>query len=49
MGGPSYSVTAHAHDTNHRDIRVDRLREKLGNARFVATVSEATSITWSPW
>jgi colanic acid/amylovoran biosynthesis glycosyltransferase len=39
MGGPTYSVTAHAKDIYHSDVRVDRLREKLGAASFVATVS----------
>jgi colanic acid/amylovoran biosynthesis glycosyltransferase len=39
MGGPSYSVTAHAKDIYHGDIREDRLRDKLLNATFVATVS----------
>ena len=41
MGGPSYSVTAHAKDIYHRDVRVDRLRERLSSAAFVATVSAA--------
>jgi colanic acid/amylovoran biosynthesis glycosyltransferase len=41
MGGPTYSVTAHAKDIYHREVRVERLREKLGGASFVATVSEA--------
>jgi glycosyltransferase involved in cell wall biosynthesis len=41
MGGPSYSVTAHAKDIYHREVRVDRLREKLWSALFVATVSPA--------
>lgn len=40
MGGPSYSVTAHAKDIYHVDVRNDRLREKLLNATFVATVSQ---------
>jgi len=40
MGGPGYSVTAHAKDIWHRDARRDGLRDKLGHARFVATVSE---------
>jgi len=40
MGGPSYSVTTHAKDIYHRDVRWERLRERLGGARFVATVSE---------
>ena len=41
MGGPSYSVTVHAKDIYHRDVRVDHLRDKLAPARFVATVSQA--------
>jgi colanic acid/amylovoran biosynthesis glycosyltransferase len=41
MGGPSYSVTAHAKDIYHRDVRIDHLRDKLACAEFVATVSEA--------
>jgi glycosyltransferase involved in cell wall biosynthesis len=41
MGGPPYSVTAHAKDIWHRDARADGLVDKLGHARFVATVSEA--------
>ncbi len=40
MGGPTYSVTAHAKDIYHEDVRADDLRRKLGDARFVATVSE---------
>jgi colanic acid/amylovoran biosynthesis glycosyltransferase len=43
MEGPSYSVTAHAKDIYHEGIRRDRLRDKLINASFVATVSEANS------
>jgi colanic acid/amylovoran biosynthesis glycosyltransferase len=39
MGGPSYSVTAHAKDIYHADVSADRLREKLRPAAFVATVS----------
>jgi colanic acid/amylovoran biosynthesis glycosyltransferase len=39
MGGPTYSVTAHAKDIYHSDVRIDRLREKLSAASFVATVS----------
>jgi colanic acid/amylovoran biosynthesis glycosyltransferase len=39
MGGPSYSVTAHAKDIYHSDVRHDRLRQKLCQASFVATVS----------
>jgi colanic acid/amylovoran biosynthesis glycosyltransferase len=41
MGGPTYSVTAHAKDIYHREVRVERLRNKLANATFVATVSPA--------
>jgi colanic acid/amylovoran biosynthesis glycosyltransferase len=41
MGGPTYSVTAHAKDIYHRQVRTDRLREKLSSATFVATVSAA--------
>ncbi len=41
MGGPSYSVTAHAKDIYHQDVRLDHLRDKLADAAFVATVSRA--------
>lgn len=41
MGGPTYSVTAHAKDIYHQEVRRDHLREKLSSATFVATVSEA--------
>jgi colanic acid/amylovoran biosynthesis glycosyltransferase len=41
MGGPSYSLTTHAKDIYHEDVRLDHLREKLAPARFVATVSKA--------
>jgi colanic acid/amylovoran biosynthesis glycosyltransferase len=41
MGGPSYSVTAHAKDIWQEEISVAHLRDKLAQARFVATVSEA--------
>jgi glycosyltransferase involved in cell wall biosynthesis len=41
MGGPSYSVTTHAKDIYHVDVRLDHLRDKLASARFVATVSNA--------
>jgi glycosyltransferase involved in cell wall biosynthesis len=40
LGGPPYSVTAHAKDIWHREARPDALRDKLGSARFVATVSQ---------
>lgn len=40
LGGPTYSVTAHAKDIYHCDVDPDRLVEVLGSARFVATVSE---------
>jgi colanic acid/amylovoran biosynthesis glycosyltransferase len=43
MGGPTYSVTAHAKDIYADGIRRDRLREKLVEASFVATVSEANA------
>jgi colanic acid/amylovoran biosynthesis glycosyltransferase len=41
MGGPTYSVTAHAKDIYHRRVRTDRLRDKLSSAAFVATVCSA--------
>jgi glycosyltransferase involved in cell wall biosynthesis len=41
MGGPTYSVTAHAKDIYHEAVRPDRLREKLAAATFVATVTTA--------
>src|SRR5918998_1286476 len=41
MGGPGYSVTAHAKDIYHEEVRVEHLRDKLVPARFVAAVSEA--------
>jgi colanic acid/amylovoran biosynthesis glycosyltransferase len=41
MGGPSYSVTTHAKDIYHREVRPDHLRDKLAPARFVTTVSRA--------
>jgi glycosyltransferase involved in cell wall biosynthesis len=44
MNGPPYSVTAHAKDIYHRQARPSRLRQKLGEASFVATVSEANRI-----
>ena len=40
MGGPTYSVTTHAKDIYHEDVRHDDLRNKLAGALFVATVSE---------
>jgi glycosyltransferase involved in cell wall biosynthesis len=40
MGGPTYSVTAHAKDIYHEQVKHDDLRRKLGSALFVATVSE---------
>jgi colanic acid/amylovoran biosynthesis glycosyltransferase len=40
MDGPTYSVTAHAKDIWHSEVRADHLRDKLGHATFVATVSE---------
>ncbi len=41
MGGPGYSVTAHAKDIWHSEVRLDHLVDKLAPAMFVATVSEA--------
>jgi glycosyltransferase involved in cell wall biosynthesis len=41
MGGPNYSVTAHAKDIYHHEVRADQLAATLGAAMFVATVSEA--------
>jgi colanic acid/amylovoran biosynthesis glycosyltransferase len=41
MGGPGYSVTTHAKDIYDQEVRLDHLRDKLGPARFVATVSRA--------
>ena len=41
MGGPSYSVTAHAKDIYDGSVRLDHLRDKLQGAVFVATVSRA--------
>jgi colanic acid/amylovoran biosynthesis glycosyltransferase len=41
MGGPPYSLTTHAKDIYHEDVRPEDLQRKLGHALFVATVSEA--------
>jgi glycosyltransferase involved in cell wall biosynthesis len=41
MGGPTYSVTTHAKDIYHEEVRTDHLRDKLSAATFVATVSSA--------
>jgi glycosyltransferase involved in cell wall biosynthesis len=41
MGGPGYSVTAHAKDIYHEEVRLEHLRDKLAPARFVAAVSGA--------
>jgi glycosyltransferase involved in cell wall biosynthesis len=41
MGGPSYSVSAHAKDIYDQGVRLDHLRDKLADAAFVATVSRA--------
>ncbi|MBI3241832.1 MAG: glycosyltransferase [Chloroflexi bacterium] len=38
--GTPYSFTAHAKDIYHRDVNIDSLRQKIGAARFVVTVSE---------
>ena len=35
-----YSITAHAKDIFHQDVKPDSLREKIQAARFVVTVSE---------
>jgi glycosyltransferase involved in cell wall biosynthesis len=43
MDGPTYSVTAHAKDIYLSDPAGERLRERLGDASFVATVSEANA------
>jgi colanic acid/amylovoran biosynthesis glycosyltransferase len=43
MDGPTYSVTAHAKDIYHGDVVRERLRERLDDAIFVATVSEANA------
>lgn len=40
ISGTPYSVTAHAKDIWHRDAGHEALRQRLGDARFVATVSE---------
>jgi glycosyltransferase involved in cell wall biosynthesis len=44
MGGPTYSVTAHAKDVWQEKVRTDRLRDKLGRSAFVATVSRANQV-----
>jgi colanic acid/amylovoran biosynthesis glycosyltransferase len=44
MGGPTYSVTTHAKDIYHAEVRPDHLRDKLLDASFVATVSEANRV-----
>lgn len=41
MGGPTYSVTAHAKDIYDRSATSERLRRRLSGAEFVATVSNA--------
>jgi colanic acid/amylovoran biosynthesis glycosyltransferase len=43
MGGPSYSVTAHAKDIYHEDVDPAHLRDRLAGATFVATVSRANA------
>lgn len=40
LGGPTYSVTTHAKDIYHEQVMPEDLRWKLGEAVFVATVSE---------
>jgi colanic acid/amylovoran biosynthesis glycosyltransferase len=44
MGGPTYSVTAHAKDIYHEQVRPEDLRRKLRDALFVATVSEGNRL-----
>jgi glycosyltransferase involved in cell wall biosynthesis len=44
MGGPGYSVTAHAWDIYAREAREGDLRARLGLARFVATPTEENRI-----
>lgn len=39
MGGPTYSVTTHAKDIWHEEVQAEHLRDKLGPASFVATVT----------
>ena len=41
MGGPPYSVTAHAWDIYDRKFRQDELKDRLAAARFVVTVRES--------
>jgi colanic acid/amylovoran biosynthesis glycosyltransferase len=41
MGGPGYSVTTHAKDIYHREIRPAHLRDKLRPARFVVAITDA--------
>jgi glycosyltransferase involved in cell wall biosynthesis len=41
MDGPAYSVTAHAKDIYHEEVQAEHLSDKLCNATFVATVTEA--------
>lgn len=41
LGGPTYSVTAHAKDIYHRQNDPTRLRARLDGAAFVATVCTA--------
>jgi colanic acid/amylovoran biosynthesis glycosyltransferase len=43
MGGPTYSVTAHAKDIYGAGVRPQSLHAKLAPATFVATVSEANA------
>ena len=45
MGGPTYSVTAHAKDIYHSDVRPERLREKLRRRRSWRPSAGATAIT----
>lgn len=40
MIGLPYSITAHAKDIYHQDVRPESLRKKMQDARFVVTVSQ---------
>lgn len=40
LAGVPYSCTAHAKDIFHESVRLDDLRERMGEAAYVATVSE---------
>ncbi len=40
LGGPGYSLTAHAKDIFHESVRPADLRRRMAEARFVVTVSD---------